>query len=280
MKRKTILITGATSGIGKAATRELAGMGHLIVMLIRNLEKGESVRDDILKDLPHATIEMTHCDLASLESVKKATAQIRKAHHQIDVLMNNAGGIYAKRYESEDGYEYTFAVNHLGHFLLTNELLDILKETPGSRIINLTSEAHKMGKLDFDDLMFNKRYSSFKAYANAKLANLYFTYELDRRLKGTQTTANAVHPGVVRTHFGSDFKGLWRPLFWISQPFMRSPEKGAETPVYLAASDEVEGVSGKYFKDKREISSSDISYDEKAAKELWEVSEQLCNDIL
>jgi NAD(P)-dependent dehydrogenase (short-subunit alcohol dehydrogenase family) len=224
-------------------------------------------------------VDIIECDLASLESVKKASQQVRKKYSRVDVLMNNAGGIFSKKQLSDDGFELTFAMNHLGHFLLTTEILDIITNTPGSRIINVSSEGHRMGKLDFDDLMAEKKYSSIKAYANAKLANIYFTYELDRRLKGTDTTSNAVHPGVVRTNFGNDFKGPWRILFWISRPFMRSPEKGAETLIYLAASDKVNGISGKYFKDKKELQSSDISYNEESARRLWEVSEKLIQNV-
>jgi NAD(P)-dependent dehydrogenase (short-subunit alcohol dehydrogenase family) len=275
LKNKTVLITGATSGIGKAATRRLALMGAHVVMLVRNSEKAQKIKKEILDLKKDALIDIIILDLASLQSVKSAADKIRRDYPHIDVLINNAGGIFSKRLLSHDGYELTFAVNHLGHFLLTNELMEVITATKSSRIINVSSQGHTMGRLDFSDLMAEKKYKPFKAYGDAKLCNVYFTYELAERLKDTGTTVNVLHPGVVRTNFGNDFKGLWRPFFWMSWPFMRSPEKGSDTTVYLASSEDVNSVTGKYFIDKKEAESSDLSYDKSSAGKLREVSEEL-----
>jgi len=277
MKDKIVLITGATSGVGKETARELLKQGAQVVMLVRNTRKAEQVRDQFLKDNASAKVSIIECDLASLQSVRNAAGQIKKDFSKIDILINNAGAIYSRRLESKDGYELSFAMNHLGHYLLTTEILDIITATKDSRIINVSSEAHRMGKLDFDDLMADKKYRAFKVYGDAKLANIYFTYELARRLEGTGTTVNALHPGVVRTHFGNDFTGLWRLGFLMYKPFSLSPVKGAITSIYLASSDDVKTITGKYFKKKKAIRSSGISYDKDIAERLWSVSEKLVN---
>jgi NAD(P)-dependent dehydrogenase (short-subunit alcohol dehydrogenase family) len=198
----------------------------------------------------------------------------------LDVLVNNAGGIFSPRRESEDGIEYTFALNHLAYFLLTNLLLDLLKSGGRSRVVNVSSDAHTAGHIDFDDLVGMKRYFAQRAYAQSKLANVLFTYELARRIEGDGVTVNAVHPGVVRTNFGSTASTSFRLVVKMVGPFMRSPEKGAETVIYLASSKDVEGVTGKYFYDKKEIRSIRESYDLNVAKRLWETSEELTRDVM
>ncbi len=276
MKNKIVLITGATSGVGKETARALLNMDAGVVMLVRNMEKAEAVKKELMASTGSAKISIVNCDLADLKKVRDAASEVLQKFERVDVLINNAGGIFANKNLSAQAYEMTFAMNHLGHFQLTKNLLDIIKNTPGGRIINLSSEAHRSGKLDFDDLMQEKgKYSSFKAYSNAKLANLYFTYELASRLETSGIAVNAVHPGVVRTGFGSDFKGGLGFLFSLARPFMISPGKGAQTSIYLASSEEAGSITGKYFKNKKPVASSSISYDKEIAKKLWDVSEEL-----
>jgi NAD(P)-dependent dehydrogenase (short-subunit alcohol dehydrogenase family) len=193
------------------------------------------------------------------------------------VLVNNAGGVFARRTLTADGIEMTFALNHLAYFLLTNLLLGVLKAGAPARIVNVTSEAQRAGSINFDDLQGSKRYGGFRAYSQSKLANLLFTYELARRLNAAAVTVNAVHPGAVRTGFGMNNRGWLRVAMKLVRPFERSPERGAETPIYLASARELEGVTGRYFIDKKEARSSRESYDRAVAERLWQVSEQLTN---
>lgn len=275
IENKTILITGANSGIGKIAAFELAKMGAHIVMLCRNKEKAEPVKQEIMKLTSNDKVELVIIDLADLNSVKTAATEINNKYEKIDVLLNNAGGYFQERKLSTDGFEYTFAMNHLGHFLLTNLLLDKIKTNGEARIINVSSAAHNMGKINFDDLMSKKEYSGMKVYGTAKLANLFFTYELAKKLSDTNITVNALHPGVVNTNFGANAKGVMKIIITLMKPFMRSANKGAETSIYLAASPSVEGISGKYFIGKKEKPSSKESYDKEISKHLWEESVKL-----
>jgi NAD(P)-dependent dehydrogenase (short-subunit alcohol dehydrogenase family) len=273
---KTILITGPTSGIGKATAFMLAAQGHHLVLLARDEKKVSLLKYEILLDYPQTKIDIVLIDLASLASVIKAAEEIKTKFPKIDVLLNNAGGIVNEKQTTVDGYEYTFAMNHLGHFALTNALIEQLKANTEARVINVSSEAHKMGKLDFSDLMFDKaEYSAAKAYGNAKLCNIYFTNELADRLKGTGITVNALHPGVVNTGFGNDLTGFWKGVLAFIRPFMRTPEKGAETSVYLATSDEVKGKTAGYYKDKKLAKTTELAQDRTIGKKLWDVSEQL-----
>jgi NAD(P)-dependent dehydrogenase (short-subunit alcohol dehydrogenase family) len=276
MKNKIVLITGATSGVGKETARNLLIKEAELILLARNMEKAESVRKDLMATTGSSKIHLIECDLADLRQVNDAVNEVLKNFDRLDVLINNAGAIYPDRALSHDGFEMTFAVNHLAHFLLTTGLLGLIKNTPGSRIINVSSEAHRSGKLDFDDLMWEKRkFSSFKVYSDAKLCNLYFTYELASRLETFGIPVNALHPGVVRSSFGSLFKGMIGFLFSLARPFMIGPVKGAETSVYLATDDKVSSVTSKYFKKKKPVASSPISYDKDIARKLWEISERL-----
>ena len=275
MKNKIVLITGANSGIGKATATRLAIMGAYIVMLCRNKERGETARQDIIQTSGNNNIELILIDLTDLGSVRKAAEEIKAKYDHIDVMLNNAGGYFEKRKTSKDGYEYTFAMNHLGHFLLTNLLLDELKAAVNARIINLSSDIHKKGHIYFDDLMTEKKYKGFGVYSHAKLANILFTNELSRRLQHTNITVNTLHPGMVRTNFTSDASRFIKFMMTIMGRFLKSPEKGAETSVYLASSKEVDRISGKYFVNLKEKKSSPESYDEKVAKKLWKVSCEL-----
>jgi len=273
--KKACLITGATSGIGKATLLSLARQGMSIVMVSRNKEKGESVRAAITNKTRNENIHLAIADLSSQQDIRKLAGDIKSKYSKLDILVNNAGGIFDKRILTFDGLELTFALNHLAYFLLTNLLLEILKAAPAGRVVNVSSQAHRYGSMEFDDPGFEKGYNAMKSYAQSKLANLLFTYEFSRHLAGTGITVNALHPGTVRTNFGKELSGIAGFVFKRLDFFMRSPEKGAETVIWLASAAEVEGVSGKYFLDKKEIRSSKISYDESVAHRLWEVSAQM-----
>ncbi|MFC2113290.1 SDR family oxidoreductase [Bacteroidota bacterium] len=274
MKGKTVLVTGATSGIGKAAAIELARKGARVVFTYRNREKGDLTMAEIRKVTGSEKVHMLELDLASLDSVHKMTKNFLADFDQLDVLINNAGGYFGYRRSTEEGFEYTFGVNHLGHFLLTNLLKDKLIASR-SRIINVSSAAQKAGKINFDDLMFENRFHGFRAYAQAKLANIVFSYELHRRWGDRGITANAVHPGAVGTNFGYDARPVFKFLIKLGKPILKSPKKGAETIVYLASSQEVEGISGKYYASLKQLKSNAESYKQEVWKRLWEVSEEL-----
>jgi len=276
MENKTVLITGANSGIGKSTAKALAGMGARVVMVSRNLQKGESARQEVTSASGNPLVDLMICDLASLASIRKFASEFLAKYDRLDVLINNAGIFTHQRLETSDGFEYQIGVNHLGHFLLTNLLLELLKKSGPSRIINVSSAAHMIGKIDFDDLHLSKRYTSWKSYSQSKLANILFTYELAHRLNGNELTVNALHPGFISSRFAVDRASEKpHPLIKLGSFIAKPPEKGAETSVYLASSPEVEGISGKYFVNRKQKASSRASYDLAVAARLWEVSEEL-----
>jgi retinol dehydrogenase 14 len=280
MGERVCLITGATSGIGKATAMGLANMGASVVLVSRDRGKGEAVMTEIKEKSGNASVDLLLADVSSQEEIRRLAEEFKEAYPRLDVLINNAGVFSSKRITTADGIEMTFAVNHLAYFLLTNLLLDVLKASAPSRIVNVSSGDHSNGTIDFDDLQGEKGYKGPKAYSQSKLANVLFTYELARRLEGTGVTANCLHPGgrmPVRTNFGSGVSGVFGLMVRALRPLMISPEQGAETSIYLASSPEVEGVSGKYFVKKTEARSSDESYDEKIARRLWQVSAELTN---
>lgn len=277
MTGKTVLITGANSGIGKAAATELAKQGARIVMVCRDPDRGETARAEIMRASDSDDVDLLITDLASQAEIRQLAAEFKATYDRLDVLVNNAGVINGSRTLTVDGLESTFALNHLAYFLLTHELLDVLKASPPARIINVASMGHKLGTIDFDDLQAEKRYDSLKAYNQSKLANILFTYELARRLAGSDLTTNCLHPGVVATNFGAGNATLFGLLVKLVKPFLRHPNKGAETTVHLASSPAVAGVSGQYFVDCRPQRSSRESYDEAIAKRLWETSAALTN---
>ena len=274
-KSKVCLITGATSGIGKVAAVALAEQGFKMLLVARSREKGEALQQAIHRDFPGSITELYVGDLSSQRSIRTLANDVQTANPVINVLINNAGGVFGSRVLTSDGIEYTFALNHLGYFSLTNLLLDPLKAAGDARIVNVSSQVHKFSKLDLRDLNSSGEYNAMIAYAQSKLANLLFTYELSRRLAGTRITVNALHPGGVRTNFGRDLPGVVGIFFRRFGIFLRSPEKGAETLIWLASSDQVAGITGKYFLDKKEIRSSRISYDVVLAKQLWDASSKL-----
>lgn len=274
MKGKVVLITGGTSGIGKAAAMKIASLGAITVFTYRNKEKGEKTLDEIRTQSGSSDVHMLELDLASLDSVRRLAKNFLEEFKRLDVLINNAGGFFGYRKVTEEGFEYTFGINHLGPFLLTNLLKDCLISSR-SRIINVSSAAQQAGKMNFDDLMLEKNFAGFKAYSQAKLANIIFCYELDRRWGKEGISVNAVHPGAVSTNFGNEAKPAFKSLMKIGKPFLKTPEQGADTIVYLASSPEVEGVSGKYLARRKQIKSNNISYDKGNWTRLWEVSEEL-----
>ncbi len=281
MTGKVCLVTGANQGIGKETVVALARMGATVVMTSRDRARGEAALADVRSRSGGANVELMPADFGSFASVRQLAADFEAKHQRLDVLVNNAGAIITSRSETADGFETTFGVNHLGYFLLTNLLLDAVKGSAPSRIVNVASRAHLRSEMDFEDLNSRQgRYSAMTTYARSKLANVLFTYELARRLDGTGVTANCLHPGVVRTGFGKNNSGYAKVLFQafqvVARPWLLSPEKGAATSIYLASSPEVDGVTGKYFAGCRETPSSPTSYDEGAQRRLWEVSEQMC----
>jgi NAD(P)-dependent dehydrogenase (short-subunit alcohol dehydrogenase family) len=275
MQGKHVLITGATDGIGLVAARELARLGASVTIIGRNVDKTAVVVERLKTESGNANVEGLVADLSSQREVHQLAQDFTARHHRLDVLLNNAGAFFQPRRDSVDGIEMTFALNHLGYFLLTKLLLDVLKASAPSRIVNVSSAAHRRAKLNFDDLQGKNRYFAFRAYSASKLANLLFTYELARRLQGTGVTVNALHPGLVASRFAAN-SGLsghvLRGLIWC---FGISPEAGARTLVYLASSPEVEGVTGKYFYKEKPVDSSPSSHDEPDARRLWEISESM-----
>ncbi len=277
LKNKTILITGGTNGIGKSTALVLANNGGQVVIVGRNPEKTKQVVQQIIKVTGNPSVEGLVADLSSMLQVRHLAQEFRQKHQHLHILINNAGGIFATRQLTVDGYERTFALNHLAYFLLTNLLLDMLKTSAPARIINVSSRAHEGATLNFTDLQGEQHYSygGYRAYGQSKLANLLFTYQLARQLDGTGVTVNAVHPGAVATGFGVNNGGAMRVGMRIFRQFSLTPEQGADTIVYLAASPEVEGITGKYWFKRKQLTSSPESYDEDAQKRLWSVSAQL-----
>ncbi len=275
MDGKVVLITGGTSGIGKAAATMLAGLGAEVVVTGRNKEKGEEAVEEMRRESGNSEVYLLLADLAVQAEVRRPAKEFEASHDRLDVLVNNAGLIQDRRAETPDGIEMTFAVNHLAPFLLTNLLLDLLKKSAPSRIINVSSTAERFGKMDLDDLQSKRRYRAFPVYGKSKLANIMFTYELAERLKGTGVTANCLHPGSVNTGFGGNDRGFTTLLFRAFKPFMRTPEQGADTVIYLASSPDVEGMTGKYLADRKVKVASNAAYDETLQKKLWEASEEL-----
>jgi NAD(P)-dependent dehydrogenase (short-subunit alcohol dehydrogenase family) len=279
MQGKTVLITGANQGIGKASALELARRGAKVVLVSRNEAKGKAALEEVRAAAKGEPPLLLVADLASLADVRRLAADFRKEHDKLDVLLNNAGLIVPTRQTTADGFEETFAVNHLAPFVLTGELLDLLKKTHGSRIVNVSSEAHRRGTIYWDDIELREGYGSFKAYSQSKLANVLFTYELSRRLVGTGVTANCLHPGVVGSGFGQTYKGAFSILVRLGKPFLLSNEAGARTSIYLASSPDVAGVTGKYFDKCKPSRSNAVSYDEASWARLWEVSEAMASKV-
>lgn len=278
MSGKTCIVTGANKGIGRETATGLARMGADVVMVCRSAERGQEALTEVQRNARGGKVELMLADLESQAETRRLATDLKRRHSRLDVLVNNAGVLRTSRTLTVDGYETTFALNHLAYFLLTDLLLDLLKASAPSRIVNVSSSAHFRGVMDFEDLQ-GERFGIFRAYSQSKLANVLFTYELARRLEGGGVTANALHPGVVASGFGRDNRGLkgrvTQAFLNLGRPFMLNNRQGAETSLYLACSPEVEGVSGKYFDKRKAVRSSPASYDEDIARRLWEVSAEL-----
>ncbi|MYC34976.1 MAG: SDR family oxidoreductase [Chloroflexi bacterium] len=276
MQGKICLITGGSDGIGYAVSRQLARMGARVVIVGRNFAKTEAAMQQIIADTDNPAVEHLLADLSSQREVRRVAAEAMELLPHLDVLLNNAGAIFLSDNRSIEGIEMTFALNHLNYFLLTNLLLEHLRKAPRARIINVASCAHESpGKFRLEDLPDPSDSGGYPAYKRSKLCNILFTYELARRLEGESITVNALHPGLVRTNIARNNGLLGRVVNFFIGVRGIAPEKGAETPVYLAISPEVESVTGKYFVDCRPVPSSSISYDTELAARLWDMSASL-----
>ncbi len=267
------MVTGATSGIGSVTARELARLGATVVVVGRHAGRCAREVQRIERAGGHA--ETIVADLSSQAQVRRLAERLATRHRRLDVLVNNAGSLFMRRQMTEDGLEVTFAVNHLSYFMLTLLLIEQLRASASARVVNVSSVAHAGHEIDFENLQGEMRYDRIEAYGRSKLANLLFTYELARRLEGTRVTANALHPGIVATNLGADKGWLRARVRNLLKRGMLTPEQGARTSIYLASSPEVEGVSGRYFHECREVHSSKASHDEGAAARLWRISEDL-----
>ena len=277
MQGKTVLVTGGNTGIGKATAIGLGKRGARVVFTARDPAKGEAAAHEIRAETGAEVTPML-LDLASFASVEAFAADFRERFAELHVLVNNAGLILSKRAETTEGFEATLGVNHLGHFLLTELVLDRLQASAPARIVVVSSAAHHRSRgLDFDDLQSRCRYGSYRVYADSKLANLYFVRELARRLQATGVTVNAVHPGVVASDFAADGDtgGPLRWFYQVAKPLLRTPGEGAETTLYVATAPELEGVTGEYFANCRRARPSRVARDDQAARRLWQVSAEL-----
>ncbi len=276
MAGKTVVVTGAAGGIGRATVSGLAMLGARVALIGRNRERVEAAATEIRCATGNPAVDAFAADLSSQAEVRRIAEAVLAAYPRLDVLVNNVGGFWATRHLTADGIEHTLAVNHLAGFLLTNLLLDRLKASARARVVTVSSGAHATGSVDFEDMQGGRAYSGARAYDQSKLANVMFTYELARRLEGTGVTATVLHPGVVSTGFGAeDPSAVFRFLVPLMRPFMKSPERGAATSILLASSPDVEGVSGTYFAGGRPRASSRSSYDVESAGRLWQVSADL-----
>ena len=275
MKGKTVVITGGTSGIGQVAAEKLAGMGARIVMVARDRVRGEAALARMRAITPGVAHRIYYADASKLGEMKQVGQQIAAAESRVDVLLNNAGGVFERRQVTPEGLEMTFATNHMSYFVLTELLRKNLAAAAPARIVNTASHAHRGAKLDFDDLQMEKSYSGLRAYGRSKLCNILFTRELARRLAGTGVTANSLHPGFVNTRIGSQNKGFGSVVFGVLKKFALTPEKGAETLVYLASAEEPAAVSGEYFYKCKVTPTTKEAQDDAAARRLWEESERI-----
>jgi len=280
MNGKVVIVTGSTNGIGEVTALELARKGAEVVLISRSQGKLENTVSKIKSETGNDNVSYIQADLSSMADIRKAAEQFLQSHNRLDVLVNNAGAFFSDRKQSVDGNEMTMALNHLNYFLLTHLLLDTLKQTASengeARIVNVSSSAHRGGNINFDDFQAENGYSGFGRYSESKLMNVLFTYDLARRLEGTNVTANVLHPGFVNTGFGMNNNGLVKIALDLIQKLVAlSPEKGAETNIYLASSPDVKGVSGKYWDNKQEKESNSASHNLETQKRLWELSEEL-----
>jgi NAD(P)-dependent dehydrogenase (short-subunit alcohol dehydrogenase family) len=276
MSGRTVVVTGGTGGIGKATAIALSRLGARVGITGRDAARTNAAAADISVQSGNPAVDAFPADMSSQTEVRRLAAELLSGYQKINVLINNVGGFWATRRTTVDGLEHTFAVNHLAPFLLTNLLLDRLRESAPARIVTVSSMNQAMGRINFDDLGGERKYSGQKAYDQSKLANVMFTYELVRRLGDSAVTATVLHPGAVRTAYGTeDPSFMYRLVFPLVRPFLKTPEQGAVTTVYLASSPEVDDVTGAYFVDCKPKRTSKSSYDEQVAAQLWDVSAEL-----
>jgi len=274
-RARVCLLTGATQGIGRAAAEALVPMGVELVLVARDRARLEALATELRARTPGAKVSLLVGDLSRMSEVRRVAADFRAAHKRLHLLLNNAGGLFAHREVTPEGLERTLALNHLAYFVLTEELLPLLKASAPARIVNVSSDAHRWRHIDFDDLMVTRtRYRPFVAYGRTKLMNILFTRELARRLAGTGVTANSLHPGFVATRFG-DSMNVGRWVMPLARRFALSPQKGAETIVYLASSPKAEGLTGLYFDKCAPVAPSAEAQDDIVAARLWAESERL-----
>lgn len=272
---KTCLITGATAGIGVITAQSLAQMGAEVIVVGRSREKCIATVERIKENTGNNSVEYMLADLSSQAQIRTLVEEFQDQHDRLDVLVNNAGGFFLWRWESVDGIEMTFALNHLNYFLLTNLLLETLRASAPSRVVNVSSNSHYGARINFDDIEGKHRYRGWQAYGQSKLANVLFTYELARRLEGSGVTCNALHPGFVATDIGRNNGWYARLFLWFAHRRALTPEQGARTSIYLATSPEVAGVYGKYFVKCKQVESDPASYDVETAHRLWDVSVEM-----
>jgi NAD(P)-dependent dehydrogenase (short-subunit alcohol dehydrogenase family) len=275
MQGKTVLITGANSGIGKASAAGVARLGAHVVMVCRSPGRGRKALDDIARNVPGASLELLLADLSTRTAVESLAIEFKQRHDRLDVLFNNAGIMTSRRRVTSEGFELAFFVNYLSFFMLTGLLLDVLLASTPSRIVNMSSSSQSSGQIDFDDLQLEHPYRGFQAYANTNAMRVAFTYQLAHRLRDTKVTANCLHPGVIHTGLMRNVSPVVQWLFDLTGRFFKSPEDGAETPVYLMSSPEVDGVSGKYFRYCRPMDTTEHTRDPEVRRRLWAESERL-----
>ncbi len=273
--QKNALITGATNGIGLITAIEIAKAGYKTVVTGRDIAKTKQVVEMIKKNSGNNDIQYMIADLSIISNCKKVAEDYQSRFTRLDLLVNNAGAIFPELKLTEDGLENTFALNHFSYFIITGLLLDLLKMSEKSRIVNVSSGAHKASDIHFENIRGEIDYKSFSVYGQTKLANILFTYELAKKLEGTNVTVNCLHPGVVRTGFGANYKGLIKAFMKLFSPFLITPENGAKTTIFLALDKTLDGVSGKYFFKKKAVKSSPASYNETTAKKLWDISQEI-----
>jgi retinol dehydrogenase 14 len=276
MGGKVVLITGGTGGIGKATAVGLATIGARVGVTGRDLARAQRAAADVRAASGNPAVDAFAADMSSQAEVRRLAAAVLDAYPRLDVLINNVGGFWAHRHPTADGLEHTFALNHLAPFLLTNLLLDRLKASAPARVVTVSSGAQKMGRIEFDDLQGARNYSGQRAYNQSKLANVMFTNELARRLEGTGVTATCLHPGVVRTHFGAEDQTRWFAVVSrVVLPVLKTPAQGAETPIHLASSPDLEGVTGQFFAKRKPKTANKVAYDTDMTARLWRVSADL-----
>ena len=276
MAGKFVLITGGTGGIGKATAIGLATLGARVGITGRDLARAEQAAADIRAASGNPAVDAFAADMTSQAEVRRLAVAVLDAYPRLDVLVNNVGGFWAHRHLTADGLERTFALNHLAPFLLTNLLLDRLKASAPARVVTVSSGAQAMGRIDFDDLQGARNYSGQRAYNQSKLANVMFTNELARRLEGTGVTATSLHPGVVRTNFGAEDQAwFFAVISRVVRPLLKTPAQGAQTPIYLASSPDVDGVTGQFFANRKPKTANKVAYDTDMTARLWQVSADL-----